>query len=107
MHNSRQFLTIFLLSLGLLAFAAPVEEKLLFTIQDKAADFTLPGIGSAPVAFGSDAPHLTGFAHKAICGPGSIRTAHRSDECLSAADLEHAVRLYKEMYRFVQLSINK
>ena len=69
--------------------------------------FTLPGFDSGPVAFGSDAPHLTGFAHKAICGPGSIRTAHRSDECLSAADLEHAVRLYKEMYRFMQLSINK
>ncbi|MBR3503089.1 MAG: M20/M25/M40 family metallo-hydrolase, partial [Clostridia bacterium] len=37
--------------------------------------FTLPGFPTKPVAFGSDAPHLTGFAQKIICGPGTITVA--------------------------------
>lgn len=59
---------------------------------------TLPGLPSAPVAFGSDAPHLTNFGHKIICGPGSIRTAHRSDEHILVSELETAVAQYKQMY---------
>ena len=59
---------------------------------------TLPGFASAPVAFGSDAPHLTGFGHKIICGPGSIRHAHRDDEQIQVSELEEAVALYKRMY---------
>ena len=59
---------------------------------------TLPGFASAPVAFGSDAPHLTGFGHKIICGPGSIRFAHRDDEHILVQDLEDAVELYKRMF---------
>lgn len=59
---------------------------------------TLEGFDSAPVAFGSDAPHLTNFAHKAICGPGSILTAHRSDEQVLAADLEKAVDQYVDIF---------
>ena len=59
---------------------------------------TLPGLPSAPVSFGSDAPHLSNFGHKIICGPGSIRTAHRSDEHILVSDLETAVRQYKQMY---------
>ncbi len=59
---------------------------------------TLPGFPSAPVAFGSDAPHLTGFGHKIICGPGSIRHAHRDDEQVLVADLETAVEQYVRMY---------
>lgn len=59
---------------------------------------TLPGLPSAPVAFGSDAPHLSNFGHKIICGPGSIRTAHRSDEHILVSELETAVRQYKQMY---------
>lgn len=58
---------------------------------------TLPGFESAPVAFGSDAPHLTGFGHKIICGPGSIKVAHRDNENVLAADLEAAVRQYVRM----------
>lgn len=60
---------------------------------------TLPGFPSAPVAFGSDAPHLTGFGHKIICGPGSIRHAHRPDEHVLVSDLETAVQQYVQMYR--------
>ncbi len=59
---------------------------------------TLPGFPSAPVAFGSDAPHLTGFGHKIICGPGSIRFAHRPDEHVLVRDLETAVAQYIRMY---------
>ena len=64
---------------------------------------TLPGLPSAPVAFGSDAPHLTNFDQKIICGPGSIRTAHRSDEHILASDLETAVAQYIQMYRLLCL----
>ena len=60
---------------------------------------TLEGFESAPVAFGSDAPHLTGFGHKIICGAGSIRFAHRDDEHILVADLEKAVALYVKMYQ--------
>ena len=55
---------------------------------------TLPGFESAPVAFGSDAPHLTLFGHKIICGPGSIKVAHRPEENITVADLEAAVKIY-------------
>ena len=58
---------------------------------------TLPGFESAPVAFGSDAPHLTGFGHKIICGPGSIKVAHRPEENIKISDLEAAVELYCKM----------
>ncbi len=59
---------------------------------------TLPGFESAPVAFGSDAPHLGNFGHKIICGPGSIRFAHRDDEHILLADIEKAVSLYVKMF---------
>ena len=57
----------------------------------------LDGFESAPVAFGSDAPHLTGFGHKIICGPGSITVAHRDNEHVLVSDLETAVRQYVRM----------
>ena len=60
---------------------------------------TLPGFESAPAAFGSDAPHLTNFGHKIICGPGSIRFAHRDDEHVLLSDLAAAVDLYVAMFR--------
>ena len=63
--------------------------------------FTLPGIDSAPVAFGSDAPHLTGFTHKAICGPGTIRVAHRDDEFITEADIDTAVTQYIQMFHTI------
>lgn len=59
---------------------------------------TLPGFESAPVAFGSDAPHLKGFERKIICGPGTIRVAHRPEEHVLVKDLEKAVELYVKMY---------
>ncbi len=68
---------------------------------------TLPGFESAPVSFGSDAPHLTGFGHKIICGPGTIRVAHRDDEKVSVRDLVRAVEQYVRMYRDIQNIINQ
>lgn len=59
------------------------------------------GFPSGPVAFGSDAPHLTGFRRKIICGPGSIRYAHRDNEHVLVADLEQAVHNY---IRFFELA---
>ena len=64
---------------------------------------TLEGFESAPVAFGSDAPHLSNFGHKIICGPGSIRFAHRPDEHILVNELEEAVGLYTRMYENLQL----
>ena len=58
----------------------------------------LEGLPQGPASFGSDAPHLTNFQQKIICGPGSIRHAHRADEQIRLADIETAVKQYIEMY---------
>lgn len=60
---------------------------------------TLEGFDAAPVAFGSDAPHLKNFTQKAICGPGTIRVAHRDDESVSVRELETAADQYAAMFR--------
>jgi acetylornithine deacetylase len=63
--------------------------------------WTVEGLPTKSVAFGSDAPHLTGFTHKAICGPGSITVAHRDDEHVRAVDLATAVEQYLTLYRSI------
>lgn len=55
---------------------------------------TFEGIPSKTVAFGSDAPQLHNFKEKALCGPGSIFTAHTADEYVYIEDLEKAIRQY-------------
>ena len=64
--------------------------------------WTVEGLPSKPVAFGSDAPHLKNFTHKAICGPGSITVAHRDDEHVPIAELEKAAEQYLVLYRTAQ-----
>ena len=64
--------------------------------------WTVEGLPSKPVAFGSDAPHLKNFTHKAICGPGSITVAHRDDEHVLVAELEKAVEQYLVLYSTAQ-----
>ncbi len=59
---------------------------------------TIPGIPSKTVSFGSDAPHLTNFEHKMICGPGSITVAHRDDEHIMTDDIDKAVKQYIAIY---------
>lgn len=67
---------------------------------DSPAEYlTLPGFGSGPAAFGSDAPHLSNFTDKIICGPGSIRYAHRDDEHIDLPEVEKAVRQYVDFYK--------
>ena len=67
---------------------------------DKPAKYvTLSGFESAPASFGTDAPHLTGFGHKIICGPGTVLVAHRDDEHILLADIDKAVEQYVKMFK--------
>ena len=59
----------------------------------------LDGFPVKPVSFGSDAPQLTAFRHKILCGPGSILVAHRDDEHITLQDLETAVQNYIGIYK--------
>ena len=61
----------------------------------------LPGFEVKPVSFGSDAPQLTCFRHKVLCGPGSILVAHRDEEHITLADVEKAVAQYVRMYEMI------
>ncbi len=59
----------------------------------------LDGFAVKPVAFGSDAPQLTNFRHRILCGPGSILVAHRPDEHIALADIETAVENYIRIFK--------
>ena len=75
------------------------DVQVRFVGGDIPARYTvLPGFPSGPVAFGSDAPHLHNFSRKIICGPGSIRYAHRCDEHILVSDLETAVENYVKIF---------
>ena len=63
--------------------------------------FTLPGFETTTVAFGSDAPRLTGFKHRALCGAGSILVAHQPSECVLLSELEKASEQYVAMYKAI------
>ena len=58
----------------------------------------LEGLPQGPASFGSDAPHLTNFDRKIICGPGSIRHAHRADEQIALDDIRTAVKQYLALF---------
>ena len=59
---------------------------------------TVDGIPTTTVAFGSDAPHLTCFEHKMLCGPGSILTAHTANECVTVDQLTIATQQYVTIF---------
>ena len=66
---------------------------------DEPAEYhTLPGFRTRTVSFGSDAPHLTNFSRRMICGPGSIKVAHRDDECVSLKEIDEAIEIYTRIY---------
>lgn len=93
--------------IGLRSNAEERASAPLLTVTPRGGDtpsryVTLPGFPSGPVAFGSDAPHLTGFGHKIICGPGSITVAHRDNEHILVSDLETAVQQYVRMAAALQ-----
>ena len=58
----------------------------------------LEGFPAKPVAFGSDAPQLTNFRKKILCGPGSILVAHRPEEHILLSDISDAIENYVRMY---------
>ena len=59
---------------------------------------TIEGFPVKPVSFGSDAPQLTNFKRKILCGPGSILVAHRPEEQIALVDLDTAIENYVRMY---------
>ena len=66
---------------------------------------TLEGFPTKPVAFGNDAPQLTNFRRKILCGPGSILVAHRDDEHIKLQDLQQAISNYVHMYELIKKEI--
>ena len=62
----------------------------------------LGGFPSKPVAFGSDAPQLTNFRNKILCGPGSILAAHTSSEYILLDDMWQARDNYVKMFRILK-----
>lgn len=46
------------------------------------------GVDAHPVAFGTDAPHLTRWGTPLLCGPGSIDLAHTVDERIDVREIE-------------------
>ena len=59
------------------------------------------GFETTTAAFGSDAPQLDGFAHRCLCGPGSILVAHTMDEHVRVSELEKAASQYVRMFEKV------
>jgi hypothetical protein len=65
------------------------------------------GFPSKPVAFGSDAPQLTNFKRKILCGPGSILVAHRPEEHILMSDLETAISNYISLFETITCTNKK
>ena len=60
---------------------------------------TFDGIGTKPVAFGSDTPRMNKFVHRSLCGPGSIFVAHTPREYVLLSDLEKAQSQYETLLK--------
>lgn len=65
----------------------------------------LQGFPFKPVAFGNDAPQLTNFRRKILCGPGSILVAHRPEEHILLSDLRAAIENYVNIFEQLKVSI--
>lgn len=63
---------------------------------------TLKGFDTTAVAFGSDAPQLSNFENKILCGPGSILVAHTPSEHVFMEDIRKATENYMRMYRMLK-----
>lgn len=69
---------------------------------DSPSRYLVPdGFPTATVAFGSDAPHLTGFRHKMLYGAGSILVAHTDREYVRLKDLEKAKNDYVRIFKML------
>lgn len=62
----------------------------------------LEGFPAKPVAFGSDAPQLTNFRKKILCGPGSILVAHRPEEHILLSDIRTAIDNYVKIFERIK-----
>jgi acetylornithine deacetylase len=63
--------------------------------------FDVPdGEEGIPVAFGTDAPHLSRWGRPMLCGPGSILDAHTEHEKVEKRDLERAAETYAAAARW-------
>jgi aspartate aminotransferase len=60
-------------------------------------DHDVPGMGTMPVAFGTDAPRLKGEHKKYLYGPGSILVAHGDNERIEIGELIESVQVYKRI----------
>ena len=58
---------------------------------------TLPGFATSVVAFATDIPAMPSWGTPYLYGPGSIHVAHRDDEYVEIAELEHAVDAYESI----------
>lgn len=65
---------------------------------------TLDGFPVKSVSFGSDAPQLTNFTNKILCGAGSILVAHRDEEHIMLSELKTAVEQYVKMFDILSVS---
>ena len=59
---------------------------------------TLEGFETTTVSFGSDAPQLSNFRHRILCGPGSILVAHTQDEFIRVSDIREAAANYVRIF---------
>lgn len=64
---------------------------------------TLEGFKTTTVSFGSDAPQLSNFREKILCGPGSILVAHTPDEFIRLSDIRTAISGYVRMFGQLRL----
>lgn len=60
------------------------------------------GMNAGVVAFGSDAPRLTNFAHRMLCGAGSISVAHKDCEYVELSALEEMSGKYVSIYHSIK-----
>lgn len=89
--------------------AGTIEGKPRIEVQAYGGDtpmeyLTLEGFPTKTVAFGSDAPQLSNFEKKILCGPGTILVAHRPEEYVRLSDLEQATANYVRMYHMLSVT---
>lgn len=78
---------------------ADENTKFKIAYGDRPVKFhTLDGFEKGIVSYGSDAPELYNLGKRLLYGPGSILVAHTDKEHIKIADLELAVKDFKNMY---------
>lgn len=78
---------------------APKNTELRLTHASPPMEFfTISGIKTGVVAFGSDASHLKQPEKRLLYGPGNILNAHTENEWIAIADLKTSVRQLKKLY---------